>query len=200
MAFSTHKYIEGFYIVKNFRQENYEIRVGIQDGQVYGVECVDWDGGSHPDGVLPVVSRTYESNESVSYTVDQLNRYFSSGNLPALPPAPEGTVPPIPDDKPHTLPPVSEETVPSTPGDNLFPDADHAYFAGADFICLYADGSLAYGSLLDSSFPRRGSYTLTESGLRLCQYDGDGQPIEEAYTPFQPDGGFWWKDRYYLEN
>lgn len=82
MEFSTHKYIEGFYIVKNFVQENYAFIVSIVDNQVEYFECANWDRGEHPDGVLPVVSKTYVSNESFSYTIAELEEYFNAGILP----------------------------------------------------------------------------------------------------------------------
>lgn len=83
MEFSTHKYIEGFYIVKNFVQENYAFTVCIADDQVEYFECGNWDRGEHPDGILPVVSKTYVSNESIGFTIAELEEYFNAGGQQA---------------------------------------------------------------------------------------------------------------------
>lgn len=83
MEFSTHKYIEGFRIVKNFVQENYAFNVCIVDDQVEHFECSNWYRGENPDGVLPVVSKTYVSNEFIGYTIAELEDYFNAGVLPA---------------------------------------------------------------------------------------------------------------------
>lgn len=81
--FSTHKYIEGFSIVKNFRQENYAFVVTL-DGKLQAdyFECQVFGYGNNPDGVLPIVGETYIAETDLSFTIDQLESYFQSFKTP----------------------------------------------------------------------------------------------------------------------
>lgn len=79
LQFSTHKAIDGFYVIKNFEQANYEFNVRIENDQVMSFECADWDKGENPDGVLPVVSKTIVVNECKErFTIAELEDYFNS--------------------------------------------------------------------------------------------------------------------------
>lgn len=82
IQFSTHKYIEGFHVVKNFEQENYQFLVSFDGDQVDYFECAVWDKGENPDGILPIVSKTYVSNEIAEYTIDELENYFNAERVP----------------------------------------------------------------------------------------------------------------------
>jgi len=93
--FSTHKYVEGFFIVKNMAQENYGFYIDM-DGmeQVTTFRCRESENGGHRvDQNVKVVSSTVISYEGRSFTVAELEDYFNSGNLPG------NTTPP---EKPNT--------------------------------------------------------------------------------------------------
>ena len=101
--FSTHKYVEGFYIVKNISQENYGFNIYMDaEGQAFAFECGEREnGGDRVDQNVKVVSSTVISNEGRSFTVAELEEYFNTGNLP------EGTTPPTqPQDPPQIDDPV----------------------------------------------------------------------------------------------
>ena len=74
-TFSAHKYIEGFYIVKNFALEIHTFSVSFEGDQVTSFMCSD----EHPDGPSPVVSKTYVSNQLIGYTIAELEEYFNFG-------------------------------------------------------------------------------------------------------------------------
>lgn len=92
--FSTHKYVEGFYIVKNLEQENYKFYIEMNAaGDAVTFTCsrgID-NGGDRPDQNVQIVSSTEISNEGRSFTVAELEEYFNTGKLPEdtlLPPKP----------------------------------------------------------------------------------------------------------------
>lgn len=104
LGFSTHKFVEGFYIVKNIAQENYGFYIDLDEqGQVIAFECGEREnGGDRVDQNVRVVSSTVISHEGRSFTVAELEDYFNSGALP------EATVPPA--DSGDTLPEVNKES------------------------------------------------------------------------------------------
>jgi hypothetical protein len=83
--YSTHKYIDGFYIVKNLAQENYSFSVLYDNFNLDycnvsadSVICDSYqNGGSSPDGEMPVVGMTRISDAGGSFTVSELERYFN---------------------------------------------------------------------------------------------------------------------------
>ncbi len=89
-SFSTHKYIDGFRIVKNLEQENYTFRVSFEDlnAEYRGTRAVDLcvEGASadamHADGRLTVAGETYLSRESASFTVRELETHFDGAAPP----------------------------------------------------------------------------------------------------------------------
>lgn len=82
--FSTHKYIDGFFIVKNLAQENYRFDVKTDaQGQVFEFNCsVFKNGGGHVDTNVRVVSSTVISEEGRSFTVAELENYFNTEKTP----------------------------------------------------------------------------------------------------------------------
>jgi len=80
--FSTHKYVEGFNIVKNFEQENHAFYIDMNpEGQAFQFICRGTqNGGYHPDQNVKLVSSTIISTEGGSFTVAQLEEYFNSGD------------------------------------------------------------------------------------------------------------------------
>lgn len=82
--FSTHKYVEGFHVVKNFKQENYAFYIHIDaEGQTIAFNCHGFlNGDDRADQDVKVVSSTVISTESSSFTVAELEEYFNAGKLP----------------------------------------------------------------------------------------------------------------------
>ena len=93
LGFSTHKYVEGFFIVKNIEQENYGFYVDMDaEGQAIAFECGEREnGGNRVDQNVRVVSSTVISDEGRSFTVAELEEYFNSGKLPDTPRPPAQT-------------------------------------------------------------------------------------------------------------
>ena len=93
--FSTHKYVEGFFIVKNFEQENHAFYIDMNaEGQAIAFQCLGaHNGGRHPDQNVKIVSSTEISNEGRSFTIAELEEYFNTGKLPEdeTPPAQPNT-------------------------------------------------------------------------------------------------------------
>lgn len=83
-SFSTHKYIEGFEIVKNFSQENYIIKVFYDgNGNVVTFNCERFEQMSNciyePDAIfLPPNGYSYTSDEEQTFTIDQLERTYKN--------------------------------------------------------------------------------------------------------------------------
>lgn len=88
--FSTHKYVEGFNIVKNFEQENHAFYIDMNaEGQAFQFICRGTqNGGYHPDQNVKVVSSTVICTEGGSVTVAELEEYFNSVRLPDTPKPP----------------------------------------------------------------------------------------------------------------
>lgn len=78
--FSTHKYVEGFFIVKNFEQENHAFYVDMNpEGQVIAFYCQGTqNGGYHADQNVKVVSSTVINTEGRSVTIAELEEYFNT--------------------------------------------------------------------------------------------------------------------------
>lgn len=78
--FSTHKYIEGFYIVKNGVQENYAFEIFMDaEGQATEFICREaQNGGYRPDQNVKIASTTVISTEGGSYTIADLENYFNN--------------------------------------------------------------------------------------------------------------------------
>lgn len=81
--FSTHKYVEGFNIVKNFEQENHAFYIEMNaEGQAISFECRGaQNGGYHADQNVKVVSSTSISDQSSSFTIAELEEYFSDDSV-----------------------------------------------------------------------------------------------------------------------
>lgn len=81
MTFSTHKYIEGFKIVKNFAQENYSFKVNYSNKKVTGMECrvqIDsWTATAESDEITVAPDKCVVMCPEQSFTIDQLESYFN---------------------------------------------------------------------------------------------------------------------------
>ena len=78
--FSTHKYIQGFNIVKNLEQENYGFHVAFdEDGQATHFECMPFvdNGGDRPDQNVRIASTTTVSDAGGTFTIAELEASFN---------------------------------------------------------------------------------------------------------------------------
>lgn len=115
LGFSTHKFVEGFFIVKNIEQENYGFYVDVDElGQAIAFHCGEREnGGDRVDQNVKVVSTTVISNESRCFTVAELEEYFNTGELPPEK-TPEATAPSGEDDWTKPTAPPDDVTGPTT--------------------------------------------------------------------------------------
>ena len=81
--FSTHKYVEGFNIVKNFEQENHAFYIEMNvEGQAIAFECRGTqNGGYHADQNVKIASSTNVSDQSSSFTIAELEEYFNDDSV-----------------------------------------------------------------------------------------------------------------------
>ncbi len=158
--YSTHKYIEGFYIVKNLEQDNYSISVtydnfnpsfSYMQSVATSIVCNSYkNGGDDPDGELPIVSDTYVSSQSAEFTVADLEEYFNTGKLPSNPNS--GSVDPTPPDE-------NGQYTESFYTDGIF-----------EFI-LRSDGTFIYSAVnSDGQMYRKGTYTWGCDYIQLDFY------------------------------
>lgn len=78
--FSTHKYIQGFYIVKNFEQENYQFVVKFdKDGNASSLECqVFKSDAQNADRNISVIGETQAIKTNTAVTIAEIEEYFRS--------------------------------------------------------------------------------------------------------------------------
>ncbi|MGM9680460.1 MAG: hypothetical protein ACI3XR_03035 [Eubacteriales bacterium] len=87
MSFSSHKYIEGFCIVKNFEQDNYTFDVGFSDDAVIGIHCnyfktLPETAGYAPDETSFIEGSSRISFDGGSFTIAELENYYQSQSNP----------------------------------------------------------------------------------------------------------------------
>lgn len=81
--FSSHKYIEGFSIVKNLEQDNYAFEVTFDKEMNVEFVCRPFKtGGENPDRDISVVSAAFMSQVSAEFTIADLEQYFSASSSP----------------------------------------------------------------------------------------------------------------------
>ena len=180
-GFSTHKYVEGFFIVKNIAQENYGFYIDLDEmGQVLAFECGEREnGGNRVDQNVKVVSSTAISEESGSFTVAELEEYFNSGTLP------EGTTPPTqPQNPPQIDDPVYTYDVYSN-GEYVF-----SMDSEGTFIFHHVSGQ-------DVDY-EKGTYTMLEGSLELTFLRGEG--VTETVSCELTENGFIYKGNEYVKD
>ena len=76
--FSTHKFVDGYYIVKNIEQENYSFSITLEmDGQAIAFECAESEnGGNRVDKDVKIASYTVISTTGGTFTAKELEEYF----------------------------------------------------------------------------------------------------------------------------
>lgn len=87
LIFSTHKYIEGFYIVKNLEQDNFAFNVTFDERGVSEIECRRYKSGAgeeeqiyHPDAItlLPHEGDGVWCEVSGTFSVAELQGYYDA--------------------------------------------------------------------------------------------------------------------------
>ena len=177
--YSTHKYIEGFYIVKNLEQENYSFSVlydnfnlDYRGASAKSVVCDSYkNGGTLPDGTMSVVSKTYVSNEGGEFTVRDLEEYFNSGKLPSGK-LPEGS-------GSTALPPSVGETEKA----DMYVGGGYVFEFDPSGVFIYHGEESLYASY------RKGTYAWHEKGLELLFYYED-ELVEKAFCTLDGENGF----------
>ncbi len=168
--FSTHKYVEGFYIVKNLAQENYGFYIDLDErGQAIAFRCGEREnGGDRVDQNVKVVSSTVISNEGRGFTVAELEEYFNSGNLP------EGTTPPT---QPQNLP----------QGEG--PEYTFDIYSNGEYVfSLDSEGTFIFHHVSGQDVDyEKGTYTLLEGSLELT-FLRDGDVTETKSCELTPNG------------
>ena len=148
--YSTHKYIEGFYIVKNLEQENYSFSVEYDNFNLdyvnviaKSVTCDSYkNGGNIPDGEMSVISKTYFSNHSVEMTIADLEEYFNTGKFP------DGTEDSSQTENPPVVTPPAETVDFYTNGQYVFAlqsDNTFVYYSIDENSAVYRKGSYSWG-------------------------------------------------------
>ncbi len=78
--FSTHKYVEDFFLVKNLEQDNYQFVIEFDRlGNATEIKCEPYKtSGAHADMDMSVVSSTHVASTNARFTIADLEEYFSN--------------------------------------------------------------------------------------------------------------------------
>lgn len=85
--FSTHKYIDGFNIVKNFEQENYKFTVEYEGSKVVGFKCEPFKSVPSKytaDDITLIEDFCVVIYTRQEFTVDELEMYFKNENTEGM--------------------------------------------------------------------------------------------------------------------
>ena len=84
MSFSTHKYVNGFKLVENYDQENYEYTVYFENDKVVGMNCGRFEGNGNYKYVADDINFNdnfcFVIHKKQSFTAEQLEGLFASNN------------------------------------------------------------------------------------------------------------------------
>ena len=179
--FSTHKYVEGFYIVKNLEQENYAFYIEMNAaGDAVAFTCRGTEnGGDRPDQDVQIVSSTEISYEGRSFTVAELEEYFNSGNLP------EGTTPP---------------TQPQNPPQVEGPEYTFDVYSNGEYVfSLDSEGTFIFHHVSGQDVDyQKGTYTMLEGSLELTFLRSEG--VTETVSCELTQNGFIYNGTEYVKD
>lgn len=194
MDFSTHKYIEGFCIVKNVTQENYRFDIKLEGGLAYDIGCSRNIGESGegktkhvPDELEFIEGSCRTSSVRGSFTISDLEAYYSNvwnGGFEILP---EGT----------------EETD-STTDKPSQPETVAYYQSETHVFLFYSNGLFDFVPLPnagedDRLIYGRGAYDFAKAYITLAFDMEDG--TTHTYTlDVAPEGYFVFMDETYYNN
>lgn len=172
--YSTHKYIEGFYLVKNMEQDNYSFTVTYSTSPfdketktVTSLVCNSYkNGGPNADGELPIMSKTHVLTESADFTIADLEAYFNANHAP-------------------------NDTEIETPSAELAA----IYSNGIYQFETYSDGSFIYRSTVENNLAyRKGTYHMLCDQIIFSFISNDDQveTVEcELLGPKEGDGFYY---------
>lgn len=84
MSFSSHKYVNGFKLVENYDQENYEYTVYFEGDKVIGMNCGRFEGNGNykyvADGIKLNDNFCFVIHKKQSFSAEQLEGLFASNN------------------------------------------------------------------------------------------------------------------------
>ena len=75
-AFAAYRYIDGFYYVKNLKWEHYEFHLEVGNGDAV-FRCQYRHTGDEDEQVRVIENTTYCIDKTVTYTIEELENYFS---------------------------------------------------------------------------------------------------------------------------
>jgi hypothetical protein len=151
-VYSSHKYIDGFYIVKNFAQENYSFTVTYDNFNsdyvnvtAKSLVCSSFDTNiDHAaDGRLSIVSKTYISDQVVEMTIADLEAFFNSIKGPG-----------------------NDDTGELEINFDTYKNGEFAFV-------LYRDNTFIYYNLQTGAVERRGNYTRRPTEIQFTFTDGN---------------------------
>jgi len=190
--FSTHKYVDGFFVVKNGEQENYAFYIDMDaQGRAVAFHCREaQNGGERPDQNVKVVSSTVISNEGRSFTVAELESYFNSGI----------TVPPEqprdPADDEVAVPPEQ----PQDPSGVERPAYTYDVYYGGEYVfSMGSEGAFIFHHVSGQNVDyEKGTYTMLEGSLELTFLRGEG--ATETVSCELSQNGFIYKGTEYVKD
>jgi len=156
--FSTHKYVESFFIVKNMAQENYRFTVTInRSGRVESLRCQPYHHeGSGSDEKIAVIGETYTVESHASFTVAELEEYFNGSKLPE----------------------ETEEPSSPQPSPEILPSKGVEYYTDGVFVFeLREDNSFFYYSEKNPAAYRKGIYSRGCDAVEF-RFMQDGVTVE----------------------
>ena len=84
MSFSSHKYVNGFKLVENYDQENYEYTVYFEGDKVIGINCGRFEGNGNykyvADDIKYNDNLCFVIHKKQTFTAEQLEGLFASNN------------------------------------------------------------------------------------------------------------------------
>lgn len=84
ISFSSHKYVDGFNLVENYDQENYEYTVYLKNDRVIGMNCGRFQGNENykyvADDIKYNTGFSFLIYKKQSFTVEQLQNLFALNN------------------------------------------------------------------------------------------------------------------------
>lgn len=84
MSFSSHKYVNGFKLVENYDQENYEYTVYFEGDKVIGINCGRFEGNGNYKYVADDIKFNdnfcFVMHKKQTFTAEQLEGLFASNN------------------------------------------------------------------------------------------------------------------------
>ena len=192
--FSAHKYIEGFYLVKNLNWEHYEFCVSVRHGEVVEFTCDYRHTGKENERPSVIEDSTYTVDKTVTYTVAELEEYFNALYFP-----PDSASEQASGSSSAETPPVDSVGSSSETTETAYLVAAYSSETFQTFE-LYSDGRFIF-DIVEGDLRVRigeGSYEFISDGIEFVFYSGcDAAHIEVEFNEddsFVYDGSTFYPD------